>query len=204
MVAAGHLDLGRRRSEYTSRAATLVVTTWYAKDLGDGHRAAASTFVDLATRRYRHVLLVVPRLEDGELRVEPLKIHAGGVVWCGPWLHVAATARGLYTCHLDDLVRLPDGVRAPTTPASRSTRARCTASATGYLLPVRFAYRASHDEGHEQLRYSFLSFDRASTPPQLVAGEYARGRQTTAAGDATRSTPRPCCSRSTRTASPGR
>ena len=37
------------------------MTTWYAKDLGDGHHGSRITFVDLATYRYRHVLLVVPR-----------------------------------------------------------------------------------------------------------------------------------------------
>jgi hypothetical protein len=46
-----------------------------------------------------------------------------------------------------------------------------------YLLPVRFAYEARTDEGHERLRYSFVSLDRGSSPPQLLAGEYGRGQQ---------------------------
>ena len=48
-----------------------------------------------------------------------------------------------------------------------------------YLLPVRFAYQAFAEEGHEKLRYSFLSLDRAASPPHLVAGEYASGDQGT-------------------------
>ena len=41
-----------------------------------------------------------------------------------------------------------------------------------YVLPVRFTYKAFTDEGHEKLRYSFMSLDRRSDPPALVAGEY--------------------------------
>ena len=45
-----------------------------------------------------------------------------------------------------------------------------------YVLPVRFRWQAHADEGHQRLRYSFLSLDRRSDPPALVAGEYARSR----------------------------
>ena len=146
----------------------LVVTTWYAKDLGDGNHGSRLSFVDLATRRYRHVLLVVPRLVGGDVRVEPLEIHAGGLAWHGPWLHVAATGKGLYVCHVDDIVRVP---------ADAPGEVRSTARDYRYLLPVRFVYEAFTDEGHERLRYSFVSLDRTSSPPQLIAGEYGRGGQ---------------------------
>ena len=46
------------------------------------------------------------------------------------------------------------------------------------MLPVRFAYDAAASEGVEQMRYSFLSLDRSSDPPQLVAGEYGVGEMT--------------------------
>jgi hypothetical protein len=153
----------------------VVVTTWYAKGLGDGHHGSRISFIDLATRRYAHVLLVVPRLVDGVLQLEPLKIHAGGIAWCGPWLHVAATARGIYTCHVDDLLRVPDGQAGTRLEVEED---RIDALGYRHVLPVRFAYRAATDDGHEKLRYSFLSYDAASTPPQLVAGEYGRGAQT--------------------------
>ena len=194
----------------------LVVTTWYAKDLGDGNHGSRLSFVDLATRRYRHVLLVVPRIVDGDVRVEPLEIHAGGLAWHGPWLHVAATAAGLFVFHVDDIVRVPEqapeSVRVEPLESHAGGLAwhgpwlHVAATATGlfvfhvddivrvpeqapesvrvageeyrYLLPVRFAYEARTDDGHERLRYSFVSLDRASSPPQLLAGEYGRGRQT--------------------------
>ena len=139
----------------------VLVVSWYAKH-GQGSRL---TFFDLDTRRYRHVLLVVPTLTDGELTVEPLRVHAGGIVWLGPYLHVAATARGVVTCRLDDLMRVPDGGSLET-------------HGYRYVLPVRFSYRAVTGEGQERLRYSFLSLDRAADPMQLVAGEYGNLSQT--------------------------
>ena len=46
----------------------------------------------------------------------PLRIHAGGIVWHGPYLHVAATTKGFFTCRLDDLFRVPGRGPASTTP----------------------------------------------------------------------------------------
>jgi hypothetical protein len=139
----------------------LLVVSWYTGN-GQGSRLS---FLDLDRRRYRHVLLVVPVVENGRVRVEPLAVHAGGLMWHGPYLHVAATARGVHTCRIDDLVRVPSAGLV----ASFGYR---------YLLPVRFSYRAYTDEGLERLRYSFLSLDRASSPPALVVGEYGSSTQT--------------------------
>ena len=139
----------------------VLVVSWYAKH-GQGSRL---TFLDLDTRRYRHVLLVVPTLVDGTVVLEPLNVHAGGIVWLGPYLHVAATARGVVTCRLDDLMAVP-------ADAGLSTYGY------QYVLPVRFSYRAVTGEGLERLRYSFLSLDRAAEPMQLVVGEYGNLSQT--------------------------
>jgi hypothetical protein len=139
----------------------LLVVSWYAKS-GQGARL---TFLDLDRRRYRHVLLVVPVVEDGEVTLQPLAVHAGGLVWHGPYLHIAATARGVHTCRVDDLLRVPAG-------------GLVESFGYRYLLPVRFSYRARTDEGLERLRYSFLSLDRATSPPELVVGEYGSSAQT--------------------------
>ena len=146
----------------------LVAVSWYAKEQAeDDGRAHGSriSFFDLDTRRYTHVLLVVPSLTDGVLSLEPLHVHAGGIVWAGDYLHVAATARGVITCRLDDLMRVRDD-------------ASLTTFGHRYVLPVRFSYRAVTGEGLERLRYSFLSLDRAASPMQLVVGEYGNLRQT--------------------------
>jgi hypothetical protein len=141
----------------------IVAVAWYAKKLpGDEVKHGSRiTFFDLDTRRYRHVLLVVPVLRDGVPGIEPLTVHAGGIVWYGPYLHVAATARGFHTCRLDDLLHV-GGDEVP-------------AYGHRYVLPVRFSYRAETDEGHERLRYSFISLDKAAAPPEILAGEYGRG-----------------------------
>jgi hypothetical protein len=158
----------------------LVVVAWYAKRLpGDtsGSQGSRITVFDLDTRRYRHVLLVVPQLEDGVLRLSPLRVHAGGIVWCGPYLHVAATAKGFFTCRLEDLLRVPDPLAGPRTELG-ILEDRLASYGYRYVLPARFAYEARTDEGVERLRYSFLSLDRSSSPPALLAGEYARGKAT--------------------------
>ncbi len=161
----------------------LAVVAWYAKEHPEdpddlaGGQGVRITFLDLDTRRYRHVLVVVPATVDGELTLRPLRVHAGGIVWCGPFLHIAATARGFFTCRIEDLMRVPDDLRGAPNAVGLSGGLVATAGYR-YVLPVRFAYRAFAQDGEEKLRYSFLSLDRESTPPQIVAGEYARGAKT--------------------------
>ena len=142
----------------------IAAVAWYAKKLpGGGQQGSRVTFLDLDARRYRHVLLVVPTLRDGVAGLEPLHVHAGGIVWTGGHLHVAATARGFYTCRTADVLRLPDDGPAFDTFGYR------------YVLPVRFQYQAVTDDDVERLRYSFMSLDREADPPALVVGEYGRG-----------------------------
>ena len=150
----------------------VLAVSWYSTELG-----SRISFFDLETRRYRHVLLVAPRMEDGELGLEPLRVHAGGIVWAGPYLHVAATSRGVVTCRLDDIVRVPDGAGGDAAGLGVQG-SRVSTYGYRYLLPVRFAYRAQADEGLERMRYSFLSLDRSTTPPELLVGEYGNSRQT--------------------------
>ncbi|WP_121255004.1 hypothetical protein [Nocardioides ferulae] len=141
----------------------LLVTSWYSKH-GQGVRLS---FFDPETRRYRHVLLVEPTSRGEEPGVRPLKVHAGGIVWHGPYLHVAATAKGIAVCHVDDLLRVPDaGVDGLDAHHYR------------YLLPVRFWYAAEADDGTEPFRYSFISAALTRDRPELIAGEYGNSKQT--------------------------
>ncbi|MEI5672730.1 MULTISPECIES: hypothetical protein [unclassified Nocardioides] len=126
----------------------VLAISWYSK----ASHGARVTFLDLDSRRYRHVLLVTPSLE-------PVHAHAGGLAWHGGFLHVAATGRGLLTCRLDDLARVPGGVLGHE-----------------LVLPVRSSYRAVTPSGTEKLRYSFCSYDPAG--PALVVGEYGSSSQT--------------------------
>lgn len=139
----------------------VLVTSWYARASG-GSRISV---VDLERRRYGHVLLVVPTLDAGRAGFRPLKVHAGGVVWHGDLLHVAATGAGIHTARMADILRVPAG-SAYDTFGHR------------YVLPVRFSQRGGHDDGVERLRYSFLTLDRSGEVPALVVGEYGAPTQT--------------------------
>lgn len=139
----------------------VLVTSWYARNAG-GSRISV---VDLARRRYGHVLLVVPTLEGGRPGFRPLRVHAGGIVWHGDLLHVAATGAGLHSAHVGDVLRVPAG------SPFRTFGHR-------YVLPIRFSQQGGHDEGVERLRYSFLTLDRSQEHPALLVGEYGSAAQT--------------------------
>lgn len=159
----------------------LVCTSWYSRDVNGVHKGARLTFVDVTDRwrpRYRHVLLVEPVVDaHGRVDVVPVKVHAGGIVWHGPYLHVAGTARGIYSFRLDDILRVFSGGD----PRQLKVRddGRVDSFGYRYVLPARFTYDAVADRGHEMLRYSFLSLDRSTHPHHLVAGEYGDRGMTT-------------------------
>lgn len=146
----------------------LLITSWYSKTVDGTNHGSRVTVVDIDTLEYRHVLLVVPRAKADGVALEPLMVHAGGLVWCGPYLHVAGTRRGLFSARVDDIVRVEDPKQT---------------FGYRYVLPVRFAYDApAHDPEAglgEPMRYSFLSLDRSADPPELVAGEYGTEGMTT-------------------------
>lgn len=165
-------------SEVVGEGRRVLVITWYSKEVDGVDQGSRVTFLDLDTLEYRHVLLVVPLLdEDGLLRLEPLRIHAGGIVWYGPWLHIAATSRGLVTARVDDILRVAGDDERPDSLGIEE--GRVSSFGHRYVLPVRFQYRAHAEDPATRLRYSFLSLDRRAQPPVLVAGEYARSGQST-------------------------
>ncbi len=159
---------------------SVVCVSWYYKSARGLHKGARVSFVDvtdLHRPRYRHVLLVEPYFnERGQVDVKPVKVHAGGIVWHGPYLHVAGTARGLYSFRLDDIVRVPAGNDRSSLGL---TKGGVDSFGYRYFLPVRFKYDAFADQDFEKMRYSFLSIDRSRHPHHLVAGEYGRRGLTT-------------------------
>jgi hypothetical protein len=156
-----------------------LIATWYARPLAGVNPGSRITILDLATLRYRNILLVEPVIRKGLLTLEPVRIHAGGVVWAGDHLHIAATARGLVTFRLGDIMRVPETRRAPYSDRLLAREEEVATYGYSHLLPVRFTYQARADDGHAALRYSFLSLSHEEQHPQLVCGEYGRGEQTT-------------------------
>ncbi len=156
----------------------VLLTSAYSRTLDGAHMGARISVVDVTDRgrvRYRHVLLVDAFVDEhGQVDLRPVTAHAGGLAWHGPYLHVAATARGLLCFRLDDIV-----AAGPT--SDRIGRGHDGLGAFGYryLLPLRFEYRAGTGPGVEPLRYSFVSLDRTGESPGLVVGEYGTRGATT-------------------------
>jgi hypothetical protein len=155
--------------EETYAGRRVLMTSAYSKDMDGERRGSRISVVDLTDPRdirYRHVLLVEPYVDDGRVGVRPVNVHAGGIVWHGEHLHVAGTRRGFCTFRLDDVMRVPSD-------------SGLAVFGYRYVLPLRFGYDAVTADGREQLRYSFLSLDRSTSPHELVAGEYGRDEMTT-------------------------
>jgi hypothetical protein len=150
--------------EYAGRR--LLVTTAYSKKIDGVNQGCRISVVDVTDEgrvRYRHVLLVKAGLTDaGEPEVSPVHAHAGGVVWSGGLLHVAATASGIHTFRLDDITAVPTDVGL----------------GHGYVLPLHRTWSARTEDGTEPMRYSFLSLGRDGGTRSLLAGEYGNGRMT--------------------------
>jgi hypothetical protein len=94
--------------------------------------------LNVDTLRYTHFALV----EGANL--DPVRVHAGGIVWSGDRLLVAATHGGIREFHLSGILR--------------GGRGRYVLPQVGTLDPA------------EKFRYSFL----AEGSDDLVAGEYAK------------------------------
>lgn len=149
----------------------VLVTTWYSTGKDGVKRGSRISFLDLDTLKYRHVLLVYPVFDKvGNLGLRPMNVHAGGIVWAGDWLHIAATRRGFVSARVDDIMRVSGDDHHPGEFGLDGQRV--SSYGHRYVLPVRSTYKAFTDDGHEQLRYSFASLDRHSDPPALLAGEY--------------------------------
>ena len=160
---AGDLDDVRDRR--------IVVVGWYAKPVaGRPARGARLSFVDVSdptAPRYRHVLLMDPALDAAaaEVTMEPVRVHAGGIVWYGRTVLVADTHGGIRAFCVDDILRVADG-------DDRYAGHR-------YVLPQRHGFDAVNDDGFSPFRFSFVSLDRSGDEHELLAGEYGVSGQTT-------------------------
>jgi len=168
------------RSDETFAGRQVVLTSAYSKEVGGYGKGARITVHDVsdpAAVRYRHVLLVEPHVgRAGRVELRPVHVHAGGIVWHREHLHVAGTRRGIVSCRLGDVLRVPTGGHPDRIGVEDDV---VHAFGYRYVLPVRFGYDAVTGEGHERLRYSFLSLARGTDGHELVAGEYGRGGMTT-------------------------
>lgn len=140
----------------------VLIASWYSTRAGClnlGSRISCVDYSDRGRPAYRHVLLVERTTVRGRRRLKPVRVHAGGIVWYGPYLYVAGTKEGIRVFRLEDIIRMPDPRRA---------------FGYDYVLPQWSGYGAHSDRGWEDMRYSFMSLDRSGATHHLVAGEYGR------------------------------
>jgi hypothetical protein len=114
----------------------VVLVSWFSKRR---RRGARITVLNLNTLRYHHVDLV----EGADFA--PVPVHAGGIVWSGDRLLVAATHGGLREFRMSGILRVRGG---------------------RHVLP-----QVAKHVPAEKFRYSFL----AEGSDGIVAGEYAKG-----------------------------
>ena len=189
----------------------VVVTSAYSKvvdGVGHGARISVVDVTDPGRVRYEHVLLVEAvaggadaaadagtdagtgagagaGVEVGaDLRVEPVRSHAGGLVWHGDHLHVAATRGGFHSFRLSDIVP----ARGLDRPAVLGPLEGGGVGAHGHrwLLPTRLVHAARTAEGGRPFRWSWLSSAGEDGRVVILGGEYAPPARDRADGNPTR------------------
>ena len=146
----------------------VAITSWYAqarRGVEQGSRLSVVDLSDPRRPRYHHVLLVAPRQTAAGVALEPVVVHAGGIVWSGDRLLVAATGDGFREFRLSGILNLP-----------RRGLLRRGSGPFGYrhVLP-EFGSFAPHSDT-AKLRYSFIALENADDPAELrlVSGEYGK------------------------------
>ena len=164
----------------------VLATSWYAKDVAGVNQGSRITVVDLKSRRYRHVLLVVHVAARRRAAASRLNVHAGGLVWCGPYLHVAATRRGLFTGRVDDILRVRTSSGTPTATGSASTTARSRRS--GILRAAGELRLPGHRRRRGRAAALLVPLVVGPAPIRSWSPASTAGRHHRAAGPAIRST----------------
>lgn len=145
----------------------MLAVSWFRQDAQRRHLASRVTLIDLARRRSIDVALVV---ETDEGRLEPARIHTGGLAWFGDRLFAAATNQGIWEFDLGSLrVAHGDAAVRATGSANESSRGRRRRAPARALVAVRTAI-------HEvPLRCSFIGrvFGASGDPvSRVVIGEF--------------------------------
>ncbi len=168
--------------------ADALLVSWYDKR-EEPKKGVRVSFLNPATNKYRHVLLVYPYIDSAKQPTYEIVgrpqggIHAGGVLWYGNYLYVADTTRGVRvfdTRAIFDLEKSPNG---DTDSATRIGRGGSKYYGFGYryVMPQVGAWvnAAGPDNDGDFTcaatgapKFSYVSVDRAATPHRLITGEY--------------------------------
>ncbi|AWT47067.1 MULTISPECIES: hypothetical protein [Streptomyces] len=155
-----------------------VLVSWYFETDPDGDgvdeypidKGVRLSFVDMTNASaptYRHVLLVEPvKTASGEYSFNPVRRHAGGIMWYGNLLYVVDTYKGLRVFDLNTIFQV---ATAEKDVCGLHTDGQYYGYSYQYVLPQSAAY----DNAGKYLRYSAIGLDRASSPDSLVVSEYS-------------------------------
>ncbi|MFD3698824.1 hypothetical protein ACFWUZ_22195 [Streptomyces sp. NPDC058646] len=161
----------------------VVLVSWYFEtdpDEDQVHEFAIDkgirlSFVDYSSASapvYRHVLLVEPlRSGDGTYTYQPIRKHAGGIMWYGNRLYVVDTYKGLRVFDLDRMFEVSTGLPDI---CGKHTDGSYHAYDYRFVAPQIAAY----DNTGTLLRFSAIGLDRASSPDSLTVTEYATSLDT--------------------------
>jgi hypothetical protein len=132
------------------------VVSWHEKD----DAMVRVTFVDMDTKKYRHVLLVIPTAEDDFSSFK--KLHAGGIVWYGDTLWVPDTGVGVRVFDLSNVFKVSTGDKIG------KNGDKWTAAGYKYIIPQKGYYKNAVETFH----HSFCALDRTDSPDTILFGEY--------------------------------
>ncbi|GAQ11761.1 hypothetical protein ALT_9082 [Aspergillus lentulus] len=137
------------------------LASWYQKE-GDAN--VRVSFVDRATHKYRHVMLVEPSAADN---FKSVPIHAGGIAWYGNALYVVDTDHGLRVFDMDNIwkVESGDGI-------GKMAGGGYSAANYAYVLPQTRVYNWTELQPDSKFRHSWVALDRLDSPDTLLIGEY--------------------------------
>lgn len=151
----------------------LVLVSWYynrANEPGSpAEKGVRIAIVDATTQntvKYRFALLVEPISAGGRTDFAPVRIHAGGLAWVGDYLYVPVTGSGFRVFDLSRILRV-DG--SEDRLGYNATTGAYDAHGYRYVIPQVGEYV---DAGACDMRFSYVAFDRTSSPPSLISGEY--------------------------------
>lgn len=154
----------------------IVLVSWAL----DGAASVRLSFVELGegAPRYCHVLLVEPVRRWGReaIDLKPIRLHAGGIVWRGPYLYVADTLRGVRVFAVGEMLEVATG--RPDVVGHRD--GHWYGAGHRFVMPQVGALRLGllrsiFDHGP---RFSFLSLSRDADGAvgSLISGEYRNRR----------------------------
>ncbi|WP_225832441.1 hypothetical protein [Streptomyces sp. NK08204] len=149
-----------------------IVFSWHAGPPGGSGTGTRLSFLDTATKRYIHVLLVVPNAFGTDY--SEVSVHAGGIAWYRNYLFVTANQGGLHVYDTRNLLRLAHNPKASVSRHCPTGRQEPGGSYCGrgydYLLPEIGRW---NNPNSATTRYDSMALERApGRAPEFLTSEY--------------------------------